>query len=68
MIYDRIKALAKEKGITISRMENDLGLSERNTCKWNKSLPRVDTLKRIADYLGVPMEELLKTDEEVRSR
>lgn len=66
MVYDKIKALAKEKGITISQLENDLALSERNTCKWKNSLPRVDTLARVAKYLGVSIEELLGADEEVR--
>ena len=66
MVYDKIKALAKEKGITIGQLERDLELSERNTCKWNRSLPRVDTLARVAKYLGVSIEELLGADEEVR--
>lgn len=60
MIYDRIKELAKEKGVTIQQMERDLGLSERNSCKWNDSLPRVSTLKKIADYFNVTIEDLLK--------
>lgn len=60
MIYSKIKELAKEKGVTIQQMERDLSLPERNVCKWNDSLPRVDTLKRVADYFGVSIEYFLE--------
>lgn len=60
MIYERIKDLAKEKGVSIRQMECDLGLSERNTCKWNASLPKVTTLQKVAGYFGVPIEYFLE--------
>ena len=57
-IYSKIKHLAKKKGVTIKQLEKDLGLSERNMCKWNESLPRVDTLKKVAEYFDVPVDYL----------
>lgn len=60
MLYDKIKTLAAEKGVTISQMEEDLELPDRNTCKWNTVLPRVDTLKKVADYFGVSIEYFLE--------
>lgn len=60
MIYDQIKKLAKEKGVTIQQMEQELHLSAGNTCKWNSTLPRVDTLKKVADYFGVSIEYFLE--------
>lgn len=63
MIYEKIKKLAKEKGVTIQQMEQELSLSDRNTCKWNKSLPRLDTLKAVADYFGVSIEYFLEEQE-----
>lgn len=59
-VYDKIKELAKVKGVTVSQMERELHLSDRNTCKWNDSLPRADTLKRVADYFGVSIEYFLE--------
>lgn len=61
-IYDQVKKLAKEKGVTIQQMEIDLGLSAGNTCKWNDHAPRVVTLRRVADYFEVEIEDLLKDD------
>lgn len=59
-IYNKVKILAKEKGVTIQQMEQDLHLSERNACKWNSVLPRADTLKKLADYFGVSIEYFLE--------
>ena len=58
-IYDKIKILAKGKGVTIQQMEEDLHLSDRNICKWNNVMPRADTLKKVADYFNVTMEYFL---------
>ncbi|WP_270396164.1 helix-turn-helix domain-containing protein [Mediterraneibacter massiliensis] len=59
-IYDKVKILAKKKGVTIQQMEIDLHLSDRNSCKWNSVLPRADTLKKVADYFGVSIEYFLE--------
>jgi len=60
VVYDKIKELAREKGVTIQQMERDLAIPERNACKWNVSMPRADTLMRVAEYFGVPIEYFLK--------
>ncbi|HEN6676062.1 TPA: helix-turn-helix domain-containing protein [Streptococcus agalactiae] len=60
MIYDKIKAIAFEKNISVYRIEKDLSLSNGSVSKWNKSVPSVKTLKSVADYLRVPLEKLLE--------
>lgn len=60
MIYDKIKAIAFEKNISVYRIEKDLSLSNGSIGKWNKSNPSVTTLKSVADYLRVPLEKLLE--------
>lgn len=60
MLYDKIKAIASEKNISIYRIERDLSLSNGAISKWNKSIPSVTTLKSVADYLRVPLEKLLE--------
>lgn len=59
MIYDKIKQLAQKKGITIQQLEQDLSLSRGNTCKWNTVEPGIRKVQKVADYLGVSIEELL---------
>ena len=52
VIYDKIAALAKEKGISIMRLERETGLGTGTIGKWVKSSPSVSLLKKVADYFG----------------
>ena len=56
MIYEKIAELCAEKGISIYKLEKDLGFSGCSICKWKKSTPTVDKLKNVADYFGVSIE------------
>lgn len=64
MIYENIKRLCNEKGITISTLEKACGISNGTIGKWadGKSAPRVPTAQRIAEYFGVSVDELLKSE------
>ncbi|MDH5055885.1 helix-turn-helix domain-containing protein [Enterococcus faecalis] len=61
MLYERIKSISEEKALSIYKIERDLDFSNGTISKWNKSMPSAKNLKKVADYLGVDMEELLKT-------
>ena len=54
------KKICEEKGISIWRLEKDLGFSNRSVSKWNESEPGIRKVQKVADYLGVTIEELLK--------
>lgn len=60
MLYDKIKEFAKARKVSIYRIERDLDFSNGSLRKWNDSTPSVTSLKKVADYLDVPMEELLE--------
>ncbi|VPG13850.1 repressor [Streptococcus pneumoniae] len=60
MIYDKIKEIASEKGISIYRIEKDLDLGNGAISKWNNSSPSATTLNSIANYLNVRIEQLLE--------
>lgn len=60
MIYDKIKEIASEKGISIYRIEKDLDLGNGSISKWNNSSPSATTLNSIANYLNVRLEQLLE--------
>lgn len=60
MIYDRIKFVAKEKGISINKLEKSLQLSTGSISKWNQSTPSVSSIIRVADYLGIDLAVLLE--------
>lgn len=60
MIYEKIKRLCIEKGVTIYRLEKDLEFSQSTIIKWKTSVPAADKLKKVADYFGVPIEYFLE--------
>lgn len=62
-MYNRIKVLAKEQGVSINKMEKDLEFGSSTISKWSKSIPSVDKLKKVADYLDVTIDELLRDEE-----
>ena len=59
MLYDNVKAICKEKKITVSRLEADLKFPRSSIRKWNTNEPSVSRVKKVADYLGVGIEKLI---------
>lgn len=64
-IGNNISALRKEKGITQEELAKALGVSAQAVSKWenNSSCPDVSLLTSIADYFGVSVDALLRSDE-----
>lgn len=60
MILDKIRALCKERGITLAELERNAGLGNGVIARWGETNPRVDKLKAVADFFGVTVDELLK--------
>lgn len=59
MLYDNVKRICEEKGISVGKIEKDLQLSNGSICKWNDNEPGIRKVQKVADYLGVSIEELL---------
>lgn len=59
MVLENIKALCKEKGVNIRTLEKEVGISNGTIGRWDTINPRVDTLKRVADYFNVSIDSLL---------
>lgn len=59
MLYDKIKTIAKKKGVPIYKIEEDCQFSQGSMCKWNEISPAVDKVKKVSDYLGVEIKELI---------
>ena len=60
MIYENIKTIAKEKGISIAQIEKMAGLGNGTIGKWRNSNPGIVNLFKIAKALDVPFESLVK--------
>ena len=50
MIYENICKLAKERGISINKLEEKANVSTGSICKWGNSVsPTVKNIKKVAD-------------------
>ena len=58
-IRDRIKALCKEKRISLNKLEQDCGVAKGYVSKLDNSTPNATKIKKIADYLGVTVDYIL---------
>ena len=62
MLYKNIEDKCKEKGISVSALEKSVGLGNATIRGWNESSPKADNLKRVADFFGCTIDELLRED------
>lgn len=60
MIYENIKRLCEERGMSIAALEKECGLGNATIRGWIVSSPRVDRLKLVSDFFNVSIDELLK--------
>lgn len=57
-IYERIKEAASKKGYSINKLEKELELPRSSISKYNKNVPSIERIKKIADFLDVSVETL----------
>ena len=58
-IADKIKLIAKSKDISVKRLLEDVGLGFNTMSNMKTSMPKVDNLAKIADYLDCSVDYLL---------
>ena len=60
MLMDKIRVLAKERGMKISELCEKSGVPYSCIYEWNEHKPSATRLIAVADVLGVTVEELLR--------
>lgn len=60
MIKENIEELCKKKGMSICQLEKKAGIGNGVIGKWDKSMPSLSNLFKVADALGVTVNTLLK--------
>lgn len=60
--YNKVNKLCKQNGIATTTLAVHLGLSKAIVTNWKKTnaKPRYSTVKKIADYFGIPVDYLLE--------
>lgn len=54
-VVERIKAVASERGLSLSDIERQSGLTTRTIYKWDKNSPSVDKALAVANFLNVSL-------------
>ena len=63
MIYEKIVKLCASKGMSIRALELELKIGNGTIKGWEKTNPRVDLLKKVCDYFGITLDEIMKEGE-----
>lgn len=58
VLYQRIVELCTERGITVNKLENDLGMGNSVVRKWQQSTPSADKIAKVATYFDVSIDYL----------
>ena len=58
----RIRAMRNERGLTQQQLADALGVNKQTVCEWEhgRTFPRIDTLRKLAQYFGVTIDYLLE--------
>lgn len=62
MVFKNISAKCAEKGISVYQLEKSCGLGNGAIGKWKDASPSVNNLKKVAEYLGCTIDELVKEE------
>ena len=57
-----LKKKCDENGITFSALEKTLDIGNGVIAKWKSGSPRVETIKKVADFFDCTIEELLEDE------
>ena len=63
--FNRFSALCRENGKSPNAVASEIGVSSGSVTVWkqNGTMPRTETLKKVAEYFNVSIESLLADDE-----
>ena len=64
-IYDNIKFLCKQKGITVKQMEETLDITRSSVCRWNNNPPTLNSITKVADYFEVSIDYIVGREQRV---
>lgn len=67
-LYENIRDIAKSKGYSVNKLEQELGFARSSINKFNKNTPSAEKLQQIADLLGVSLDYLMTGIEESQKK
>lgn len=64
-IVEKIKYIAKIKGTDMSNIEKSLSMGNSSIRRWNTNSPSCDKVLKVANYLSVPVDWLIRDELEI---
>lgn len=64
-LLERVQQLLKAKGVSIKQAERDAGLANATIRRWDQQKPSLDSLLKMADYLQVSIDYLVRGDSNI---
>ncbi len=64
MILDVLKKWCKDNSTSISALEEKCGLGNATIQKWEKCMPRIDTLQKVSEVTKIPISELIGSEKD----
>lgn len=62
MLLKNIRVLCSKKPVSIARLERETGISNGTISRWNTSSPTIENVRKVAEYFGVTVDQLIRTD------
>lgn len=64
-MYNNFKKLLKEKSLSCYKVSKETGISQATFSDWKngRSIPKIDKLQKIADYLNIDIKYLISDNE-----
>ena len=61
-MYQKFQVLLEKRNLTAYKVSKETGISQVTLSNWKtgRSVPKIDKLKILADYFGVPIEYFLE--------
>src|SRR5699024_5041570 len=66
-VYERIKDISKKRGMSLQTVAKAAGLSQNMIYQYKNVNPKMDTLKTLADVLGVSTDYLLGNTDDMHA-
>lgn len=63
MTLNKIRELCKDNRISLTDLERKVELANGTICKWEGRSPGVENVRKVADFFGVTVDELIREEE-----
>ena len=65
-IVSNIQSMCNLKGVSVPKVEKDLGFGKGSIYKWDKNSPSIDKLQKVAEYFNVTVDSLITDPTTIR--